>query len=171
MPLNTRPGQIWFWLRAATNQRILTDTHTKMFVTVFYGILDLVTGRLTYANAGHNPPYLLKTQTLSMPEGLPEPQGLRNTGMPLGILADASWEAKTVELAPGDTLILYTDGITEAQNRQEEFFGDQRLLQTAQANLEAPIEIIQDSILTTIDQFSDEAIQCDDVTLMVLKRE
>jgi serine phosphatase RsbU (regulator of sigma subunit) len=163
----TRPDLVL----AATNQRILTDTHTKMFVTVFYGILDLVTGRLTYANAGHNPPYLLKTQTLSMPEGLPEPQGLRNTGMPLGILADASWEAKTVELAPGDTLILYTDGITEAQNRQEEFFGDQRLLQTAQANLEAPIEIIQDSILTTIDQFSDEAIQCDDVTLMVLKRE
>jgi serine phosphatase RsbU (regulator of sigma subunit) len=163
----TRPDLVL----AAVNQRILADTHTKMFVTVFYGILDPITGRLIYANAGHNPPYLLKAHTPSMPEGLPEPQGLRNTGMPLGILAEASWEAKTVELAPGDMLILYTDGITEAQNRQEELFGNQRLLMTAQANLEASIQTVQDSILTTVDQFSDEADRCDDVTLMVLKRE
>ncbi len=167
---------------AATNQRILADTHNKMFVTVFYGILDPVSGRLIYANAGHNPPYLFKAKTpsklslpklnsLGMPQDLAEPQGLRNTGMPLGIFEEASWKAKTVELGSGDMLILYTDGITEAHNRQEELFGDQRLLMTAQANLEAPIQTIQDSILARVDQFSDEVLQCDDVTLMVLKRE
>ncbi len=167
----------------AVNQRILADTHNKMFVTIFYGILDPATGRLVYANAGHKPPYLLKAQTpsklpslskpqsLPKPEDTPEPQGLRNTGMPLGILEEASWETKTVELAPGDVLILYTDGITEAHNQQEELFGDQRLLVAAQANLEAPIQTIQDSILTTVDQFSQEAPLCDDITLMVLKRE
>jgi serine phosphatase RsbU (regulator of sigma subunit) len=167
----------------AVNQRILADAHNKMFVTVFYGILDPATGRLVYANAGHNPPYLLKrqnssklsslpkSQSLPKPKDTPEPQGLRNTGMPLGILEEASWEAKTVELAPGAVLILYTDGITEAPNRQEELFGDQRLLVAAQANLEAPIQTIQDSILMAVDQFSKETSRCDDVTLMVLKRE
>ncbi len=161
----TRPDLVL----SAVNQRILADTHTTMFVTVFYGILDPVTGRLVYANAGHNPPYLFRAST--RPEDLPEPQGLRNTGMPLGILEEASWQAKTVELAPGDMLILYTDGITEAHNQQEELFGDQRLLVAAQANLEAPIQTIQDSILARVDQFSEESLPCDDVTLMVLKRE
>jgi hypothetical protein len=120
----------------AVNQRILADAHNTMFVTVFYGILDPATGRLVYANAGHNPPYLLKPQnssklsslpkpqSLPKPKDTPEPQGLRNTGMPLGILEEA-----------------------------------------------APIQTIQDSILMAVDQFSKETSRCDDVTLMVLKRE
>ncbi|MDM8526692.1 PP2C family protein-serine/threonine phosphatase [Anaerolineales bacterium HSG24] len=163
----TRPDLVL----AATNRRILTDTRNKMFVTVFYGILDPATGRLVYANAGHNPPYLLKAQPPSKLQSLPKSQGLRNTGMPLGILEEASWEAKTVELAPSDMLILYTDGITETPNQQDELFGDQRLLVAAQANSESPIQVIQDSILTWVDQFSEESHQCDDVTLMLLKRE
>jgi len=158
-------------LMGVVNQRLLADTHNKMFVTVFYGILDPLTGCLIYANAGHNPPYLLQTNNASTSESLPEPQGLRSTGMPLGIFEEASWEARTVELGRGDTLIMYTDGVTEAQNQHEELFGDQRLLGAAQANLGASIESIQDSILERVGEFSEQALQCDDVTLMVLKRE
>jgi sigma-B regulation protein RsbU (phosphoserine phosphatase) len=160
----TRPDLVL----TAVNQRILADTHNKMFVTVFYGVLDPVTGCLIYANAGHNPPYLL--QAPGIPGDLLEAQELRNTGMPLGILEEANWEAKIIEMASDDMLILYTDGITEAHNRQEELFGNQRLLMAAQANLDASVETIQDSILTRVDQFSKEALQGDDVTLMVLKR-
>ena len=155
----------------AVNQRILADTRNNMFVTVFYGILDPITGRLVYANAGHNPPYLFQIQSVSTSNGIPEHRGLGQTGMPLGIFEEASWEAETIDLNSGDMLILYTDGITEAQNQQEELFGDQRLLGAAQANIEASTETIQKSILTRIYQFSEESLQCDDVTLIVLKRE
>ncbi|UCC88860.1 MAG: SpoIIE family protein phosphatase [Anaerolineales bacterium] len=154
----------------ATNQRILTDTHTDMFVTVFYAALDPDSGRLVYANAGHNPPYLFKTAASDAPVSLPQPQGLRNTGMPLGILQEASWDAKTVELAPGDTLVLYTDGITEAHSQQVGLFGERRLIELAQAHLEEPVQSIQESILSTVTRFSEDGLQCDDATLMILKR-
>jgi sigma-B regulation protein RsbU (phosphoserine phosphatase) len=155
----------------STNQRILTDTRNDMFVTVFYGILDLNTGQLTYANAGHNPPYLLKAGSLnSSLEGV-KSQGLRNTGMPLGILEEASWEAKSIGLAHGDTLIMYTDGITEAQNLQDEFFGDNRLLATTQYNLSASALAIQNAVLAAVDRFSDAGAQCDDETLLIIKRQ
>ncbi|HET6446328.1 MAG TPA: PP2C family protein-serine/threonine phosphatase, partial [candidate division Zixibacteria bacterium] len=154
----------------STNQRILTDTHNYMFVTVFYGILDLSTGQLTYANAGHNPPYLFKTRSSDNSEEIVEPQRLRNTGIPLGILEEASWEAKSVGIDRGDTLIMYTDGVTEAQNLQDEFFGDQRLLEVSQDNIDASVMAIQDAIMVAVDRFSDEGAQCDDETLVIIKR-
>ncbi len=165
----TRPELV---LRAA-NQRILTDTHSDMFVTVFYGILDLVSGHLEYANAGHNPPYLFKSPSSRVSK---TPQGLPSTGMPLGILKDASWEAKGVDLDHGDTLVLYTDGVTEAQNPQDEFFGDQRLLAVSERNLHAPAAAIQDAILAAVEQFSTAGEDADrprgdDETLVIIKRQ
>ncbi len=148
----------------ATNQRILTDTRNDMFVTVFYGILDPATGRLVYANAGHNPPYHLRA--LSTP-----PRALPSTGMPLGILEEASWEARSIDLNVGDTLILYTDGVTEAQNPRDEFFGDQRLLAVTEENLSAPVAAIQDAVLAAVDHFSAPGAHCDDETLVIIKRQ
>jgi sigma-B regulation protein RsbU (phosphoserine phosphatase) len=142
-----------------------------MFVTVFYGILDLRTGQLTYANAGHNPPYFFKARSSDNSKDLVEPQGLRNTGIPLGILEDASWEAKSIVLDHGDTLIMYTDGITEAQNMQDEFFGDHRLIETSQDNLSGSVFAIQDALMAAVDQFSDAGAQCDDETLVIIKRQ
>jgi serine phosphatase RsbU (regulator of sigma subunit) len=155
----------------STNQRILTDTRNNMFVTVFYGILDLNTGQLTYANAGHNPPYLFKARSSDNSEELVEPQGLGNTGIPLGILEETSWEAKSIVMDHGDTLIMYTDGVTEAQNLQDEFFGDHRLLEASQNNLSASVLAIQDAVMAAVDQFSDEGAQCDDETLVIIKRQ
>ncbi len=149
----------------ATNQRILTDTHSDMFVTVFYGILDPGSGQLIYANAGHNPPYLFSAQ-----EAAP-PQELRNTGMPLGILEEAAWAAKTVALEQGDTLILVTDGITEAQNQQDEFFGDDHLLAVARAHLNGSASSLQEAIMAAAGRFADAGLPGDDRTLLIVRRQ
>lgn len=153
-----------FVLRAA-NRRILMDINTDQFVTVFYGVLDPVTGTLTYCNAGHNPPYLLSAQNDDVV------QALRRTGMPLGIFEDVNWEQKAVQLAPGDMLVLYTDGLTEAQDPQEEFFGEERLLELAQANLGRSAQDVQDALMAHVHEFMGDAPQFDDITLAVVVRD
>jgi NarL family two-component system response regulator LiaR len=149
----------------AANQRILSDTHAGLFVTVFYGILDVDSGKLTYCNAGHNPPYLISTRR-EVPI-----QELVRTGMPLGVFEDVDWEQGTAQLAPGDVLVLYTDGITEAQDRRQAFFGDRRLRETAQANLGCSALDIHQAVITEVQQFVGDAPQFDDITLMVLARD
>jgi sigma-B regulation protein RsbU (phosphoserine phosphatase) len=156
---------------SAVHHRILEDTDTKQFVTVFYGVLDPVTGTLTYANAGHNPPYLFSNQSESdASDGLRE---LNNTGPPLGLrmFPDMAWEQAAVRLAPGDVLVIYTDGITEAQDRQDEFFEEQRLIDIIRANLGRTAGRIQDAILTEVRSFAGDAPQFDDITLFVVVRE
>lgn len=149
----------------SVNQRILSDTHTDLFVTVFYGVLDPDSGTLIYCNAGHNPPYLLSAQN-ERPI-----QELARTGMPLGVFEDAHWEQGTAQLAPGDVLVLYTDGITEAQDRRQVFFGDQRLRETVQANLGRSALDIHQALITEVQQFVGDVPQFDDITLMVLARD
>jgi sigma-B regulation protein RsbU (phosphoserine phosphatase) len=150
-------------LRAA-NRRILMDTHTDLFVTAFYGILDPHTGTLTYCNAGHNPPYLFSAQN----DGTM--QALGRTGLPLGVLERTSWEQKTVQLAPGDLLLLYTDGITDAEDQTGKFFGQERLLEVAQANRDLSAPAIQDALLTEVHNFMGNMPQFDDIALIVLVR-
>jgi serine phosphatase RsbU (regulator of sigma subunit) len=141
------------------------DTDTDQYVTVFYGILDPASGTLTYCNAGHNPPYLLSAQDGAAVEEL------RRTGMPLGILEDGSWEQKVVQLASGDTLVLYTDGITDAQDPDERLYGEQRLLEIIQANRGRPAEDVQDALMAHVCEFMGDAPQFDDITLAVVSRE
>jgi len=150
---------------STANDRIVSDTHTDMFVTVFYGILDPVTATLTYCNAGHNPPYLLGAQKGNVI------QALRKTGMPLGIHKETTWGQDTVQFAPGDVLVLYTDGLTEAQNVREEFFGEERLLKAAQANRRsASAQDMQEALLAEVHEFVGHAPQFDDLTLVVVVR-
>jgi serine phosphatase RsbU (regulator of sigma subunit) len=144
------------------NTRILLDSRSSMFVTVFYGILDPASGTLRYCNAGHNPPYLLSAQA--------EPRPLRNTGIPLGIVHDTSWTAETVRLEPDDILVLYTDGLTEAQNANGELFDVERLLGAARGSREHTALAVQDAILAAVDQFVGDAAQFDDLTVMTLVR-
>jgi serine phosphatase RsbU (regulator of sigma subunit) len=148
----------------AVNRRILADTHTDQFVTVFYGILDPVTGTLVYSNAGHCPPYLISAQHGQ------DVQELIRTGMPLGILEDRAWEREAVQLAPGDALVLYTDGITEAQNEQGVFYGEDRLLESARASLGCPAQGIRDAIVADVHSFVGNAPQFDDIALAVVVR-
>lgn len=150
---------------SVVNRRILLDTHTDLFVTVFYGILDPASGSLTYCNAGHNPPYVISAHNGGLV------QELRRTGIPLGILEDMPWQQDTVQLTPGDVLVLYTDGATEAQDRQEMFFGPERLLEIAQANLGHSAQQIHGALMAGIKKFVGDVPQFDDITLMVVVRD
>jgi serine phosphatase RsbU (regulator of sigma subunit)/DNA-binding NarL/FixJ family response regulator len=150
---------------SSVNERILSDTRGSMFVTTFYGVLEPDTGRMRYVNAGHNPPYLLSNRK-SKPL-----DSLRGTGMALGISEDANWGQKLAKFAPGDVLVLFTDGITEAQNRWGEFFGEQRLVNVIQDSKNRPARKILEAILTEVHNFMGEAPPQDDITLLVLIRE
>ncbi len=146
----------------AANRRILADTHAGLFVTVFYGVLDPTSRELTYSNAGHNPPYLVSAQDGNMI------RELDRTGVPLGILEGGTWEQRIVQLAPDDVLLLYTDGITEAQNAQKAFFDEERLQEIIRANLGRSAQDIQASVIAQVADFVGNAPQSDDITLMVV---
>jgi sigma-B regulation protein RsbU (phosphoserine phosphatase) len=148
----------------AVNRRILTDTHTNQFVTVFYGILDPITGTLVYCNAGHCPPFLISAQN---GEGV---QKLTRTGVPLGIFEDEAWEQAVVQLAPGEVLVLYTDGITEARDAQGACSGADRLLASVRANLGRPAESIQQAVMADVHEFVGDGPQSDDIALAIIVR-
>ncbi len=143
------------------NARILNETNTGMFVTVFYGVLDPETGTLHYANGGHNPAYLF---------GQNGQRTLALTGMALGAVLDTSWETRRANLSPGDTLFLYTDGAIDAQAPDGGTFGLERLLSTVQAHLGRSCAQIQAAILDEIHRFVGRAPRFDDLTLMVMAR-
>jgi len=147
---------------AAANERILADTQTDQFVTVFYGVLDPTAQTLTYGNAGHNPGFVI-----SGANGLRE---LGKTGIPLGMFDGAAWKEHTVELAAGDTLVLYTDGVTEAQNRDGEFFGTERLIEIVRTCPAAQVQALCSTLLDEIQRFAGEMPQADDITLAVVRR-
>ncbi|GAB4580445.1 MAG: hypothetical protein Fur0022_31860 [Anaerolineales bacterium] len=149
----------------AANGRILKDSRARLFVTAFFGILDQETGELTYSNAGHNPPYLLRKNG-------GEAQPLSVTGMPIGIDEDTLWGKATVQIEPGDVLVLYTDGIPDAQNSDGEFFGEERLLEVARTHADcSSAHELQTIIIEAVQAFIGDAPQFDDITLVVLGRD
>jgi serine phosphatase RsbU (regulator of sigma subunit) len=142
------------------NERILSDTESDQFVTVFYGVLDLANGRFTYANAGHNPTYHLGTNVKS----------LAKTGIPLGMFEEMAWQQETIQIGVGDILIFYTDGVPEAQNSHQEEFGEERMLAIAQQKANGSATERQTAIADAVSQFVGNAPQFDDITLMVATR-
>lgn len=147
------------------NERILQDARANLFITCFYGVLDPEENTLTYVNAGHNPPILVKTG-----EG-GKLFALARTGMPIGIELNSDWERRTIKFSPGDKLILYTDGVTEAQNNNGGFFDEQLLLECITENSSDTVFMLQDKILDDVKKFMDGAPQADDITLMILEKE
>lgn len=146
------------------NERILSDTGGSSFVTAFLGVLEPDTGRLRYANAGHSPPLLLSALRGKAVDRL------GRTGMALGILDENQWGQKLAKLAPGDVLLLYTDGILEAQDRLGAFFGEPRLLAAARAHLSRTAGEICQGVLDELYRFTGGEALGDDIVLMVLKR-
>ncbi|MDX1616926.1 MAG: PP2C family protein-serine/threonine phosphatase, partial [Candidatus Promineifilaceae bacterium] len=153
-------------LRTA-NERILEDTGSAQFVTVFFGILDAASGERCYANAGHNPAFLLNAN------GTVAPQALSNTGIPLGMFPEMSWRQNRVILDPGDLLVMYTDGITEAQDSHGQEFGESRLLAAVTEGLKRDQQAgsIAERLLSEVRAFVGQAPQFDDITLLVLRRQ
>ncbi|MBN1149551.1 MAG: SpoIIE family protein phosphatase [Anaerolineales bacterium] len=147
------------------NERILSDTRNGMFVTAFYGVLEPDTGRMRYVNAGHNPPYLLSGQ-----KGKPVDR-LGTTGMALGVDENARWGQKLASFTPGDVLVLYTDGVTEAQDRVGRFYGEARLLEVIRPLRGRTAKEILEAVLVDVRRFSGGAALGDDVTLIVVRRQ
>jgi len=155
----TAPARVF----EAVNRRLLRDTTAGEFVTVFLGVLDTATGRLTYANAGHCPALLTSAGRA--------PVRLRNTGAPLGVLENRTWEQHDRQLHPGDTLLLYTDGISEAQSANGEFFCIEGLESVMQAAKDASAAELLEHVLRTVDAFSGgKQPTSDDIAVMALRR-
>jgi sigma-B regulation protein RsbU (phosphoserine phosphatase) len=150
----------------AVNERILTDTRGGMFVSAFYGVLEPHTGRIRYANAGHPAACLVSFQ-----KGKKPVDRLAPTGMALGIMPQAQWQQKIARLHPGDVLLLYTDGITEAQNPQGAFFGEGRLMDVLRSKSHCSAGEIQSAVLAEVHRFVDTTPRQDDIAIIVIKRE
>lgn len=146
------------------SERILSDTQAGLYVTVFYGILNTRTGKLTYCNAGHNPPYLLTDKSES------GPQVLHRTGMALGVTYDSRWEPEVVIIPENALLVLYTDGVVDARSPQDELFGDDRLLSVVGENLDQTAQAAQDALISGVRAFVGEEGQFDDMAIVVVKR-
>jgi serine phosphatase RsbU (regulator of sigma subunit) len=160
---STYPTRPDFTLRAA-NERILSDTGADLFVTVFYGILDPATGALTYCNAGHYPPYLLSPQDGKAVQALP------GRGMALGVVSNTAWGYSTVQLAPGALLLLYTDGVVDAQSPEQERFGNEQMLDSVRSSFGRSARDVQEELITRLQQFMGNEPQFDDITLMAIRR-
>lgn len=144
----------------AANKRLLADTDSDGFATVFYGVLDLRSGELTYANAGHNPGFLVRPST-------GETLSLGRTGVPLGMIRDRTWSRATVMVQPDDRLVLYTDGINEAANMAGEQFGEERIVRLIQSYAGDHAHLIRDALIAAVRSFVGGAVQGDDMTLLV----
>jgi sigma-B regulation protein RsbU (phosphoserine phosphatase) len=146
---------------AAANRRILEDTDDDFFVTAFYGVLDPSTCGFTYASAGHDPALLSRHRGL---------ERLESTGVPLGLLPEASWTERTVSLEDGDVLLVHTDGVTDAQNASGEFFGADRLGETLEASRGESSRQIVEAVVTAVRDFVGDEPQTDDMSLLVVRR-
>lgn len=144
---------------AAVNWGVCTDIPQGM-VTMLYILLDPAYGTLTIANAGHTYPFLLNGQAAE----------LELPGMPLGVDPDIDYEELDIAIAPGDSLFLYTDGVTEATNAAEEMFGTEYLQQLLESNSQLKPRALMRLLLRELRTWSEERTQDDDITMVVFRR-
>ncbi|HKQ86269.1 MAG TPA: PP2C family protein-serine/threonine phosphatase [Candidatus Acidoferrales bacterium] len=144
----------------AVNHQVYTTSLAGRFATLFYGVFDASTRILRYVNAGHNPPMVIRRDgTIAY---------LETGGAPVGIFPDWAYEEGQVQLDPGDLLIAYTDGVTEATKSSGEYWGIEGLARAAAEHVsESPDEIVS-SLFTAMDEFS-QGRQEDDATVAVLR--
>jgi serine phosphatase RsbU (regulator of sigma subunit)/signal transduction histidine kinase len=152
---------------ACANRQICADSTSGMFVTLVYAQLDPEAGRITYVNAGHIPPLLCKPNARG---GQGSSIELTRTGMALGVIADAPYEQRTVQLNLGDFILFYTDGVTDATDLREQQFGLERLQQAILDHRHLPATDIITGLERAMDDFRGTAIQFDDVAIVVVKR-
>jgi len=156
------PGRSPSQVLAIANRIMAADNKEEMFVTVFHAQYRLRTGEMTFCNAGHNPPYVLREDGSIAPLGPP-------TAPIVGVWGDAEFEDARVCLAPGEALVGFTDGVTEAADAQGVLFGDKRLEDLLATVCREPVEEICRRILHEVDEYRQGKDQ-DDVTVLVLRR-
>ncbi len=143
------------------NRLLYPDNESAMFVTVFYGILHTETGELEFSNGGHNVPYIIGRERI-VRVGTP-------MGMALGVMGDARYQTSRMSVNAGETLVLYTDGVTEAMDLQNRLYSTPRFEQTIERLADQrPIDLIT-KIVEDVEAFSRGAVQADDITLLAMK--
>jgi serine phosphatase RsbU (regulator of sigma subunit)/putative methionine-R-sulfoxide reductase with GAF domain len=148
---------------ARSNGLILDDARAHLFVTLLYAILQSGSGEVVYVNAGHMPPLVVRAI-----DGATEELSVH--GIALGVLPDAAFEETSAHLEPGDVLVLYTDGVTDASDPAFQRFGRDRLKQVANAHRHLAADELVEVIAEAIAAFVGDAAQFDDITLVVAKR-
>jgi serine phosphatase RsbU (regulator of sigma subunit) len=155
---HTSPRQVLL----STHRLLLEMTQANMFVTAFYGVLELPNGTLRFARAGHNYPLLFSPQS-------GECRTLTGRGIVLGCVEQVDLEEVSVDLHLGELLVLYTDGITDANSTAGEFFGMERLRETVCATGELSPQNVCDLVFERVDRFQAGAVQYDDMALLALR--
>lgn len=143
------------------NQHFSAFAHPGRFASVFYGVLGSDDGAFVYANGGHLPPYLRRASGRW--------ESLAPTGAVLGLFDHLTYEEKSVSLEPGDLLVLYTDGVTEARDPSGTFFDEENLVHTLNGLSDLPAQTIADRLGAELDRFSPD-LQEDDRTVLILRR-
>ena len=144
------------------NEKCCENNENCMFITLFYCVLNVETGKLTYTNAGHNPPLLCRKKgECSM---LP-----LTAGVPLGISFPEDFSEGTVTLEPGDTLFIYTDGVTEAMNASGEEYGEGRLQKAISSKLGKELSVLNSHVYDSVKKFAEGTPQFDDLTYLTLR--
>lgn len=141
--------------------------HLTKFVTLFVARIDPQTGQLTYCNAGHNPPLLLRAAS----NGRGPLSTLQPTGAAIGLVEEFEFGVETVGLAPGDVLLLYTDGVTEAINPQAEEFGQERLVELVRQGSDWSAQSLVRAVRQGLQEFTGGQPLADDTTIVACKRE
>lgn len=151
------PAEVLF----KVNNELCKGNEQSMFVTLFFGKLNIKTGHLAFANAGHNPFILLKYNRM-------EYQKLAS-GIVLAAFENFIFSNEQLTLLPGDTMIMYTDGVTEAMNSEHKLFGEERLLDVFKSQTDAPISSLVESVINSVENHVQDFEQSDDITLLTLR--
>jgi sigma-B regulation protein RsbU (phosphoserine phosphatase) len=150
------PNQVVY----ALNKALTENNDTNMFVTVFVGVLHLDTGLLYYCNAGHDAPILINKDGQDF---LPV-----DSNIPIGIQPDWEFSLQETTIGSGSTIFLYTDGLTEAEDKDHEQFGTQRMIETIQSSNNNQPKLIINNMKDAIHSFVGEAEQSDDLTMLAI---
>ena len=145
-----------------SNNLLFRSTDSKTFISLFYGILDTNENTFTYANAGQNMPFIFNKSKKTI--------SLRTRGIALGIKKDASYEIEKRTINRGDSIVIYSDGISEAMNKRKTEFGDERIRRIVRSNLEKSSARIIETLFSTVNAHFGDVPQNDDMTMIVVRR-
>ncbi len=148
---------------ANSNDLLYNSTEPSKFATLFYGILNPESNEIVFCNAGHNNPFLFSADG--------NVKELKTGGLILGCMPDSEYEEEKISINRNDIIVIFSDGITEAMNENEEEYGEEKLKEFISNHLDEAPEIIIENILSDVRMFVGEAPQWDDMTLLIIKRE
>ncbi|MCQ2221686.1 MAG: serine/threonine-protein phosphatase, partial [Prevotella sp.] len=146
---------------SAINDGLADGNDENMFCTLFVGVLDLKTGVLNYCNAGHNAPVLISSEGAAFLPVKPN--------IPTGTFEGFQFSSETVQFVDNDVLLLYTDGITEAENQFNEQYGDAALIDVVSALRQCDMKELTTLIHSSVNAFVDDAEQSDDITMLAIR--